>query len=79
MESEYEDIHQYLMNGTYLEGLNREEKVVFQHKVAPYTIIYGVQFRMGADDKLRRCLEKWERKEVIQALHAGDPEGTWLP
>ena len=48
---------------------------MFQHQVAPYTLIRGVLFKMGADDKLRRCLEKGERKQVIAALHSGPSGG----
>jgi len=73
--SEFRDIIEYLMTRRYPEGITREEKSVFQYKVAPYTLVSGVLFRMGADDKIRRCLEPGERKGVMEALHAGDSGG----
>ena len=45
--------------------------IMFQHKLAPYTIIQGILFRLQADEQLKQCLEKKERKQVIKALHAG--------
>jgi hypothetical protein len=67
--TDYEDIVQYLDTQQYPEGLTREEKAVFQQKVAPYTCIKGVLFKMGLDERLRRCLEKREINQVISAMH----------
>ena len=58
--SAYEDVIGYLTDKAYPPGLTREEKMVFQTKVAPFTLIKGTLFRMGPDDQLRRCLEKPE-------------------
>ena len=74
-ESEFSDIIAYLVDRIYPTGLNREEKNVFQHKVAPFTIIHGILFRLGADKQLKRCLEKKERKQVMRALHSGPSGG----
>ena len=74
-KSEYSEIVSYLVNRTYPTGLSREEKSVFQNKVAPYTIIQGILFRIGADEQLKRCLEKQERKQVMRALHSGPSGG----
>ena len=74
-ESDYSEIIQYLTQGKYPDGFNREEKMVFQNTVAPFTLIRGVLFRMGPDDQLRRCLEEPERKQVMRALHAGPSGG----
>ena len=48
-ESEFSEIISYLVDRTYPAGLSREEKSMFQSKVAPYTIIQGVLFRIGED------------------------------
>ena len=45
--------------------------MVFQIKVAPFTLIKGTLFRMGPDDQLRRRLEKPEQGKVVRALHSG--------
>ena len=74
-KSEYSEIVSYLVNRTYPTGLSREEKSVFQNKVAPYTIIQGILFKIGADEQLKRCLEKQERKQVMRALHSGPSGG----
>jgi transposase InsO family protein len=74
-ESDYQGIIEYLQSGSYPANLNREEKSVFQHQVAPYSLIRGILFRMGADDKLRRCLEPEDRRPVIRALHEGPAGG----
>ena len=73
--SEFHEIITYLTERKYPEGLNREEKSVFQSKVAPYSIIQGILFKMGADDTLRRCLEKKDRKRVMTALHSESSGG----
>ena len=74
-ESEFSEIISYLVDQTYPAELSREEKSVFQSKVAPYTIIQGVLFRIGADEQLKRFLEKRERKKVMRALHSGPSSG----
>ena len=77
-ESEFSEIISYLVDQTYPAGLSREEKNVFQSKVAPYSIILGVLFRIGADEQLKRCLEKRERKQVMRALHSGPSGGHFV-
>ena len=74
-ESEFQEVIDYLTKWRYLEEFTREEKIVFQHKIGPYTLIHGILFKMGVDDQLRRCLEKGERKQVICALHSGPSGG----
>jgi len=69
--SAYEDIITYLTTRAYPSGLSREEKMVFQAKMAPFTLIKGILFRMGPDDQLRRCLELPEQRKVMRALHSG--------
>ena len=73
--SEFDEIVSYITKRTYPPGLSREEKSVFQHKAAPYSLIKGILFKMGADEQLRRCLEKKDRKTVIRALHSGPSGG----
>ena len=68
-QSAYEDVIGYLTGKAYPPGLTREEKMVFQTKVAPFTLIKGTLFRMGPNDQLRRCLEKPEHGKVVRALH----------
>ena len=63
--SEYQDIIEYLVMSRYLDQMSKEEKEIFQRKVAPYTLIRSVLFKLGTDDILRRCLEPPERKKVI--------------
>ena len=74
-DSDFQGIIHYLQTGQYPDLLNREEKSIFQHQVAPYCLIRGVLFRMGADDKLRRCLEVQYRRPVMRALHEGPAGG----
>lgn len=74
-DPEFHDVRKYLMTGDYPEGLSREEKIIFQHRVAPYTMIREVLFRIGPDDQLRRCLETKHRKRVIRELHEGPAGG----
>ena len=65
----------FLDFGVTTPGLNREEKSVFQHKAAPYSLIRAILFKMGADEQLRRCLEKKDRKTIMRALHFGPSGG----
>ena len=62
MDPEFRDIREYLTSHAYPQNLNREEKVVFQYKVALYTLINGVLFKCGPDEQFRRCLEPGKRK-----------------
>ena len=73
--SEFQEIITYLTERKYPERLNWEEKSVFQSKVAPYSLIQGILFKMGADDTLRRCLEQRDRKRVMTALHSESSGG----
>jgi hypothetical protein len=43
--------------------------------VAPYSLIKGILFKLGADEQLRRCLEEPDRKKVIESLHSGNSGG----
>ena len=73
--SKFQEIITYLTERKYPEGLNMEEKSVFQSKVAPFSLIQGILFKMGADDTLRRCLEQKDRKRVMTALHSESSGG----
>jgi hypothetical protein len=53
----------------------REEKEVSQRKVAPYSLIKGILFKLGVDEQLRRCLEGTDWKKVIESLHSGNSGG----
>ena len=74
-DPEFQKIRRYLETHSYPGDLTREEKSVFQHKAAPYSVIQGVLFRMGADDRLRRCVEPEFRQRVIRSLHDGPAGG----
>ncbi len=67
--SDFQSTIDYLTSGQYPDGLSRKEKIIFQFQMAPFSLIKGVLFRMGADDKLRRCLEPGQRRMVIRTLH----------
>ena len=49
-DSKFQEVINYLTERRYLEEFTREEKIVFQHKVASYTLIHGVLFKMKAND-----------------------------
>jgi hypothetical protein len=44
-------------------------KRVFQYRCAPYTIMKGILWRVGADEQMRRCLAGPEKNRVMEALH----------
>ena len=67
---EFKDVIQYLVEWKYSEGLTQEEKSVFQDKVAPYSLIQEILFKMGADEVLQKCLEKKDWKRVMTTLHS---------
>ena len=73
--SEYQDVIDYLMKSRYPDRMSHEEKEIFQRKVAPYTLIRGILFKLGADDILKRCLEPPDQKKVTRSLHAGSSGG----
>jgi hypothetical protein len=75
VDSEFQDIINYLVRFEFPDHLTREEKEVFQRKVAPYSLIKGILFKLGADEQLRRCLEESDRKKVIESLHSGSSGG----
>ena len=59
-KSKFQEVIDYLMEQKYLEEFTQEENILFQYKVIPYTLICEILFKMGADDQLKRCLEKGE-------------------
>lgn len=70
-DPELRHIKEYLQMWGYLEGLNRKEKSVFQHRIISYSMIGNMLLWMGADDKIRRCLEAKYQRIVMQSLHDG--------
>jgi hypothetical protein len=70
IDSEFQDIINYLVRSEFPDHFTREEKEVFQRKVAPYSLIKGILFKLGADEQLRHCLEESDRKKVIESLHS---------
>jgi hypothetical protein len=75
VDSEFQDIINYLVRSEFPDLFTREEKEVFQRKVAPYSLIKGILFKLGMDEQLRRCLEESDRKKVIESLHSGSSGG----
>jgi len=69
--STFQEIIDYVVEHRYPDGYTREEKIIFHQKIAPYSFINEILFKMGADEQLRRCLEKKERRQVMSALHSG--------
>ena len=60
--SKFQEVIDYFIEWRYPKEFIQEKKIVLQYKVAPYILIHRILFKMGADDQLRRCLEKGERK-----------------
>jgi hypothetical protein len=52
-DSEFQDIINYLVRSGFPDHFTREQKEVFQRKVAPYSLIKGILFKLGADEQLR--------------------------
>jgi hypothetical protein len=74
-DSEFQDIINYLVKSEFPDHFTREEKEIFQRKVAPTSLIKGILFKLGVDEQLRRCLEGLDRKKVIESLHSGNSGG----
>jgi hypothetical protein len=74
-ESDFQDIINYLVKSEFPDHFTREEKEIFQRKVAPYSLIKGILFKLGADEQLRRCLEGTDWKKVIESLHSENSGG----
>jgi hypothetical protein len=49
-DSEFQDIINYLLKSEFPDHFTREEKEVFQRKMAPYSLIKGILFKLGADE-----------------------------
>jgi hypothetical protein len=77
VDSEFQDIINYLVRSKFPDHFTREEKEVFQRKVAPYSLIKGILFKLGADEQLRRYLGGSDRKKVIESLHSDSSRGTF--
>ena len=73
--SDFQEVFDFLTTNQCPTGMNREEKSVFVHQMAPFTLIQGKLFKMGADEKLRRCVETRDRMKVMRALHSGPSGG----
>ncbi|CAM6082293.1 unnamed protein product [Calypogeia fissa] len=57
--------------------MNAEKGAIFLRKAAPYVLIKGVLHKHGADDRVRRCLEKNETATVMEALHDSEAGGHY--
>jgi hypothetical protein len=53
VDSEFQDIINYLVRSEFPDHFTREEKEVFQRKMASYSLIKGILFKLGADEQLR--------------------------
>src|SRR5450759_702690 len=73
-EEEYEEIKRYLRDGTLPSG-NRYEKRMFIVKSSPYTLVQDILFKVGPDQKLRRCVNKKEALRVLHTFHSGEEGG----
>ena len=73
--SSYSEIRDFLYSGSLPPGLNREEKSIFVHNAGPYTLVKDILFKVGADEKIRRCVEEDEKQTIMYALHFGPSGG----
>ena len=68
--NEYEDIRKYLETGEFPEE-GKQKRQIFAYKVGPYTLRNGILFKLGADQKLRRCVTTVDIPRVLYAYHTG--------
>jgi hypothetical protein len=76
-DSWYTDIIRLITQGILLRGLNLEQQTVFLHKASPYTIYKGVIYKLAPDHTFKRCLEKHEVPDVIEAMHTEESRGHY--
>ena len=68
IEEEYEEIRKYLHEGIVPPG-DPQKRRLFITKAGPYTLIKGLLFRMGPDDRLRRCIDRQQSKKILHTFH----------
>ncbi|CAM6104287.1 unnamed protein product [Calypogeia fissa] len=77
VETWYPEMIQFLTTAQLPLGMNAEKGAIFLRKAAPYVLIKGVLHKQGADDRVRRCLEKNETAIVMEALHDSEAGGHY--
>jgi hypothetical protein len=73
-EDMYAEIRNYLKNGVVPPG-DAHKRRMFILKAGPYTLVQGVLFKEGPDNRLRRCINKKESWKVLHTFHSGEEGG----
>jgi hypothetical protein len=68
IEEEYEEIWKYLEEGIIPPG-DAQKRRLFITKAGPYTLVRGLLFRMGRDDRLRRCVDREQSRKIMHTFH----------
>ncbi len=66
-----QEVRSYLKIDQMLETLNRAKKQKLAKKATHFTLKEGKLYRVGQDNKLRRCLTTSEAQIVLKELHEG--------
>ena len=72
----YAGLREYLLSGTLPPG-DKFQQRMFMTKANPYTLILGVLYKLGPDEKFRRCVTKEESLRVMHTFHSGEEGGTF--
>ena len=67
----------YLQDGVFPEGMDKDHRRRLALKSSPYLIIAGFLYKRGVDDIIRRCVPDHEQKSVLEEAHAGNAGGKF--
>ena len=70
-ENWYDQMLNYLMDGVFPKGMNKDHQRKIALKSKPYLIIASFLYKIGIDDVIRRCVPDHEQQSILEEAHAG--------
>ncbi len=73
-----QEVKSYLKTIEMLETLNLVQKQKLAKKAEPFTLKEGIMYRVGQDNRIRRCLIISKSQIVLKELHEGVARGDFV-
>ena len=66
----YEQMLNYLQDGIFPEGMDKDHRRRLALRSRPYSVIAGFLYKRGIDGIVRRCVPEGEQDSVLQEAHS---------
>ena len=71
----YDQMLNYLQDGIFPEGMDKDHRRRLALRSRPYSVIAGFLYKRGIDGIVRRCVPEGEQDSVLQEAHSGTAGG----